>query len=107
MHGMEQGQLSTGYVATAKDFNGRANPSVGPCAECRFWKPSDDPYGKPDARPGEWNQCHLVDRENANARAATDSTGAWEDAIPILMTRADFGCVQFEQRAENIDAPTK
>lgn len=77
--------------------------SPNTCAECRFWKDLDLEhrafYGVVATRTysGNVKECSRV-REDDN-RAFIIAQGSDDDA---LMTRSDFGCVQFEQKAADL-----
>lgn len=63
------------------------------CAECRFWDRNTPDFVRQGAG-GDWSQCRRA------SLSPTSGSGAWINAPrggePTLMTRSDFGCVQFE-----------
>jgi hypothetical protein len=65
------------------------------CAECRFWTELDLSRGWfYDIKiPDGYKECSRL-RVDENAAAYVIAQGADDDA---LMTRSDFGCVQFER----------
>lgn len=68
------------------------------CAECRFWKTVDVTTRMFERNPdrwgeqGSWREC-TRERDDEPAKFFIATIGADDQA---LMTRSDFGCVQFE-----------
>lgn len=75
---------------------------TGYCVSCRWWRQEWSEY---------WGSCRLQDRFPRKSIPASEmpallfrATAANETTSSYLMTRIDFGCVQWAARNEEADA---
>jgi hypothetical protein len=81
---------------------------VSACASCAFWnplgyeKPTRTSYNEP-VEPGEWGYCALISADTSfedddpadDARSPKAFTRDGSDFWSALLTRSDFGCVEW------------